>query len=175
MLFLMLSTIHCSTQKLNEMKNQATTQESVFIDLQITKTTRSKDTEKITRRYIVKDSLLTKTEQHWGVHREQTTQELPLSEKHYQDLTAYLGLSWENLEANINRPPIKGNLGKTYAEVQLEVTLNGATKTLTINSMTEEVVKDIHYLSANLLSEYLDKYFVEPQRFRALEWTKEGN
>lgn len=141
--------------------------------LTIVQTTRSKDTEKITSSYTLSGYTLRMKRMHWGAYRDTTKQVLALTPKHFEDLEAYLELSWDNLQGQVHHPIIKGNMGKTHIDIEANVYWGNKQANLQLSSMKENVLKNRHYLSATLLADYLDKYFIQPNSFRALEWIKE--
>lgn len=143
-----------------------------FLQLSMIEIVRSKNTEKTTIDYLLKDSLLEKTITLWGTQRQVSKQEIPLTPKHYEDLSAYFQLSWENLQGEFLHPILKGNLGKTSVEIESVISWEGEKISLQVRGMKGSLLKDEHYLSARLLSEYLDRYFTDPKSFRALEWIK---
>lgn len=143
------------------------------LTLTIIQTIRSKDTEKTTTTYTVSDSLLKKSSSLWGAFRDSSRQELLLTPKHFEDLNAYLQLSWDNLQGEVYHPIIKGTLGKVHVQIEADIHWQAEQAKLQLSGMKETVRKDQHYLSATLLADYLDKYFTHPNSFRALEWIKQ--
>ena len=140
--------------------------------LTIVQTTRSKDTEKVTSTYALSSYTLYKKSIHWGAYRDTSEQVLALTPKHFEDLGAYLQLSWDNLQGEVHHPIVKGNLGKVYVEIEASINWGNELAHLELSSMKEDILKNRHYLSATLLADYLDQYFDQPNSFRALEWIK---
>lgn len=141
--------------------------------LTIVQTTRSKDTEKITSSYTLSGYTLRIRHLHWGAYRDTTEQVLALTPKHFEDLEAYLELSWDNLQGQVHHPIIKGSMGKPHVDIEANIYWGKKQANLQLSGMKENVLKNRHYLSAYLLADYLDKYFTQPNSFRALEWIKE--
>lgn len=162
----------CSTPKETIMQH-SNDHHQHSLALTITQTTRSKDTEKITTAYALSGYTLHKKCVHWGAYRDTSEHVLALTHKHFEDLEAYLQLSWDNLQGNVYFPTVKGNMGKTQVEIRSNICWGDRQANLHVSSMKEDVLKNQHYLSATLLADYLDKYFTQPNSFRALEWIKE--
>ncbi len=169
---LLISFWQCSTPKENLMQH-SNDQHQHVLALIIVQTTRSKDTEKITTSYALSGYTLHKKCVHWGAYRDTSEQVLALSPKHFEDLEAYLHLSWDNLHGKVYFPTVKGNMGKTQVDIRSNICWGDRQANLQISSMKEDALKNRHYLSATLLADYLDKYFTQPHSFRALEWIKE--
>ncbi|MBX2872674.1 MAG: hypothetical protein KTR30_11255 [Saprospiraceae bacterium] len=145
---------------------------SHYLALTIIQTTQSKDTERVTTSFTLSGNTLHKKSLHWGAYRDTSQQVLALSPQHFEDLGAYLELSWDNLQGEVYHPIIKGNMGKVHVEIEATIHWEGQQAHLQLSSMKENILKDRHYLSAILLADYLDKYFTKPNSFRALEWIK---
>lgn len=140
--------------------------------LTIVQTTRSKDTEKVTSTYALSSYTLYKKSIHWGAYRDTSEQVLASTPKHFEDLGAYLQLSWDNLQGEVHHPMVKGNLGKVYVDIEASINWGNEQAHLELSGMKEDILKNRHYLSATLLADYLDQYFDQPNSFRALEWIK---
>gem|GEM_PF-5400542 len=143
------------------------------LTLTIIQTIRSKDTERITTTYSIRDSILRKSRAVWGVFSDSSQQNLPFTPKHFEDLSAYLQLSWDNLQGEVYHPIIKGTVRRVHIQMEGDIRWQGKQATLQLSGMKETVRKDRHYLSATLLADYLDKYFTHPNSFRALKWIKQ--
>ncbi len=171
---LLVSFWQCSTPKDHLMQTPISNdQHQHTLALTIVQTTRSKDTEKITSSYLLSGYSLRRKRMHWGAYRDTTEQVLALSPKHFEDLEAYLQLSWENLQGQVYHPVIKGNIGKVYVDIEANIYWGSKQANLQLSSMKEDVLRNRHYLSATLLADYLDRYFTHPNSFRALEWIKQ--
>lgn len=169
---LLISFWQCSTPKENLMQH-SNDQHQHALALTIVQTTQSKDTEKITSSYALSGYTLHKKCVHWGVYRDTSEQVLALTHEHFEDLEAYLQLSWDNLQGQVYFPIIKGSMGKTQVDIKSNIYWGDRQANLQVRSMKEDVLKNRHYLSAKLLANYLDRYFTQPNSFRALEWIKE--
>lgn len=168
---LLFSFWQCSTPKENIMQH-SNKHHQHSLALTIVQTTRSKDTEKVTRAYALSGYTLYKKSIRWGAYRDTSEQVLAFTHKHFEDLGAYLYLSWNNLQGKVHHPIVKGNLGKVYVDIKACINWRDEQAQLQLSSMKKDVLKNRHYLSATLLADYLDKYFTEPNSFRALEWIK---
>ena len=117
---LLASFWQCSTPKENLMEH-SNDHHQHSLTLTIVQTTRSKDTEKITSSYVLSGYTLHKKRMHWGAYRDTSEQVLALTPKHFEDLGAYLQVSWENLQGEVYHPIVKGNLGEVHVDMDAAI------------------------------------------------------